>query len=72
MDTVQILVENLGMMLALANQTMSQWMVIPANATGPLDPNITLTSEGFNIVLQIANLAVALSNVLGEALEVLF
>ena len=72
MDTVQLLIENLGMFLALANQTMSHWMVVPANATGALDPNITLTSEGFNIASQLADLAIALSNVLGEALELLF
>ena len=72
MDTVQILLENLGMFLALANQTMGYWMVVPANATGPLDANITLTSEGFNIVMQIANAAIAVSNVIGEAMEFLF
>lgn len=72
MDTVQILVENLGMILALANQTMSYWMVIPTNATGPLDPNITLTNAGLNVVWELANAAIGLSSVMAEALEVLF
>jgi hypothetical protein len=72
MDIVQLLIENLGMMLAIANQTMSQWMVIPFNATGPLDPDVTLTSEGFMVVSELSNAAIGLSNILAEALEILF
>jgi len=72
MDIIDLLIENLGMVLAMANVTMNQWMVMPLNATSPLDPNITLTSEGFMIVDELANAAIGLSNVLAEAMEILF
>jgi len=71
MDFVQLLIENLGMILALAHQTMSNWMVMPANATGPLDPSIALTNEGSNVAYQLASAAEALSYVVAQALELL-
>lgn len=72
MDIIQLMIENLGMLLALLNDIMGQWMVIPENATGPLDPSITLTNAGGNVVWEIASAALGMSDVIAEALEVLF
>jgi hypothetical protein len=72
MDIIQAMIENLGMVLALLSETMGQWMVIPANATGALDPSITLTNAGGNVVWELASALVGMSNVVAEALEVLF
>jgi len=71
MEFVQLLIDNLGMILSMANQVMSHWMIIPYNATGPLDPSITLTSEGMMVVTELSSAAIGLSNILAEALGVL-
>ena len=71
MDIIRLMIEMMGMILALANETMNQWMVIPANATGPLDPSITLTNAGGNVVLELANVALGMSAVIAEALDIL-
>ena len=71
MDIIQLMIENLGMLLAVLSETMGQWIVIPANATGPLDPSITLTNVGENVVWELANVALGMSDVIAEAMEVL-
>ena len=72
MGIYDLLVENLGMWLAIANQTLSYWIELPANATGPLDPSITLTSAGQGAVWEIAKTAIELSQALVEAGATLF
>ncbi|MDM8000342.1 MAG: hypothetical protein QUS33_10155 [Dehalococcoidia bacterium] len=72
MDMIQLMIENLGMLLAQINEIMSHWIVIPANATGPSDPSITLTVAGENVVWELASAALGISSVVAEALEILF
>ncbi len=71
-DIYDRIIGNIGALLAIANQTMSLWVVVPANATGPLDPNITFTASGVDLVHRIANVAIDFSIMLYEALEALF
>ena len=72
MDIYDLLIQNLGSVLALANQTMSFWIDLPANATGPLDPGITLTSAGSQFVGLIVDTAIGVSNIIAEATAILF
>lgn len=72
MDIYDLLIQNLGMWLAIAHQTMSYWIDMPANATGPLDPSISLTNAGFNVVREIAGAAVQLSQALVDFVNTLF
>ena len=43
--------------LALTSATLGNWVNVPANATGPLDPNVTLTTAGTELVEYIATIA---------------
>jgi hypothetical protein len=72
MNIYDLLITNLGMWLAIANQTLGYWMTVPANATGPLDPSITLTSAGQGVVGDIAFAAIQISQALAEFVVTLF
>ena len=58
--------------LTLSNGLLAQWVSIPANASGPLDPNITMTAPGAELVRHVAAAAVNASNILCNVFEVLF
>jgi hypothetical protein len=58
--------------LALTNATLGSWVNMPANATGPLDPNITLTTCGADLVENIAKLAVSLGDFLSTIVHTMF
>jgi len=58
--------------LALGNGVVSHWVSVPANASGPLDPNITLTQTGTDLVNYIASWSVHSSDILCVILDALF
>ena len=72
MDIYDLLIENLGMWLAIAHRALAVWIDVPANASGPLDPSITLTGAGQAMVNTIALTAIDLSHGLVEAVASLF
>jgi hypothetical protein len=71
-DIYERIIFNLGSFLAMANHTLSFWVQLPVNATGPLDPSITLTPGGGDLVHRIANVAIDFSIMLYQALDALF
>jgi hypothetical protein len=58
--------------LAVASGTLSTLVTLPANATGPLDSNITLTDPGAQFVKDIAVAAIRAGNILCDMFEALF
>jgi hypothetical protein len=58
--------------LALSNAVLAQWVTIPANATGPLDPNITLTQTGTDLVKYLVSSATHSSDIMCVILDALF
>lgn len=58
--------------LTLGNALMSYWVSIPANATGPLDPNATLTQAGNSLAAYIASSTVHWSDMICVTVESLF
>jgi hypothetical protein len=67
-----LLINILAQILALTNGTLGNWVNMPANATGPLDPNITLTTCGADLVENIAKLAVSLGDILSTIVHTMF
>ena len=49
--------------LALSNAVLAHWVNIPTNATGPLDPDITLSASGTDLVQYLASSAVHTSDI---------
>jgi len=72
MDIYTLLTYILGKLLALTNSTLGEWVNVPANATGPLDPNTTLTTGGTDLVGYIATLATEAVNILCTIVRTLF
>jgi hypothetical protein len=58
--------------LTIANEMLSGLVNMPANASGPLDGNITMTSSGFQFVQQMASVAVGAGNILCDVFGTLF
>jgi hypothetical protein len=58
--------------LALSNAVMAHWVSMPANATGPLDPNITLTATGTDLAQYLASAAVHTSDIVCVVVGALF
>jgi hypothetical protein len=61
MDFTDVALKVLGDFLGSINVTLSNYVDLPTNATGPLDPNIRLTDFGVAFVHELARLAVAWS-----------
>jgi hypothetical protein len=72
MSIYDLFVNILAQLLALTNATLGNWVNVPANATGPLDSNITLTTCGTDLVEQIGTLAVSLGDILSIIAQSLF
>lgn len=49
--------------LTLSNAVFFHLVSMPANATGPLDPNITLTETGTNLVQYLQSSAAQAGNI---------
>ena len=58
--------------LALSNAVLAHWVSMPANATGPLDPNVTLTSTGTDLVKYLQSSVVRTSDIVCVVLDALF
>jgi hypothetical protein len=67
-----LLINIMAQVLALTNGTLGNWVNVASNATGPLDPNITLTTCGTDVVESIAKLAVSLGDILSTIVQSLF
>lgn len=67
-----VIVRMLAETLALGNAVVSRWVIMPADASGPLDANIALTETGANLVDYIASSVVHLSHILCVTLGALF
>jgi len=72
MDIYDLLISIVAEVLALTNGTLGEWVNVPANATGPLDANITLTMAGSGLVESIAALAVSLGDIFSTIVHTLF
>jgi len=72
MSTYDRIIEIMGAWLSMANQTLSVWVDMPENATGPLDPGIGLTATGVHFVNCLAQDAIDTAFTLYQALESLF
>ena len=58
--------------LALSNAVLAHWVSMPANATGPLDPNITLTETGTDLVQYLQSAAVQAGDIVCVVVNSLF
>ena len=58
--------------LALSNAVLAHWVSMPANATGPLDPNITLTETGTDLVQYLQSSAVQAGDIVCVVVDALF
>ena len=57
--------------LTLAEGILENWVNVTANASGPLDPNITLTSSGNALAESIATVAVRAADIMYTIFEAL-
>jgi hypothetical protein len=58
--------------LTIANGMRNHLVNMPANASGPLDGNITMTTTGLQFVEQVAGVAVGAGNILCNMFGALF
>jgi hypothetical protein len=58
--------------LAVANGMLGSIVNMPANAAGPLDANITMTSSGLQFVESVAGAALGAGNILCNMFGALF
>ena len=71
MNFCDLLISLIGDLLASTNAMMTDYVNMPVNATGSLDPSITLTSLGSALVSEIARLAIAWSGTIALACRML-
>jgi hypothetical protein len=72
MSIYDLFINILAQVLALTNATLGNWVNMPANATGPLDANITLTVYGTHLVENIATFATEFANMVVTIFGTLF
>ena len=72
MNIYDLLMDILAEVLSLTEDTLDNWVNVPANAAGPLDSNITLTAVGSGLVESLAKLAVSLGDFLSNIVQALF
>lgn len=58
--------------LVLSNAVFARWIDMPENASGPLDPNITLTQAGTDLTGYIASSVVHASDIICVIVDTLF
>jgi hypothetical protein len=66
------MIRTLAEVVGLGDALLGHWVGIPANASGPLDPNITLTETGTHLVQYLASFAAQASNMICAVLDALF
>jgi hypothetical protein len=72
MSIYDAIVRTIAQALALSNAVLAHWVSMPANATGPLDPNITLTATGSDLVQYLQSSVVRTSDIVCVVLDALF
>lgn len=66
------IVRMMAEVLALSNAVLAHWVSMPANATGPLDPSVTLTQTGTDLVSYMVSSAVHSSDIICVIVDALF
>ena len=66
-----LLIALLADVLSGANTILTTYVDMPANATGPLDPNITLTFLGNDFVHELARQSIAWAGTIASTLNTL-
>ncbi|MCX5991001.1 MAG: hypothetical protein NTZ04_01505 [Chloroflexi bacterium] len=69
MSFPSLLIALLADFLASADAYLANCVNVPANASGPLDPNITLTGPGVELVHELARTAISWSATLALTLR---
>jgi len=69
MSFPSLLIAFLADFLASADAYLANCVNVPANASGPLDPTITLTGPGVELVHQLAQVAISWSGTLALTLQ---
>jgi len=64
MSFPSLLIAFLADFMASTDAFLSGFVSMPTNATGPLDPNITLTDAGVQLVHELARIAITWSDTL--------
>jgi len=72
MDIYTVIVRLAVELLAVENGILNALVSLPTNATGPLDPNATLTGSGLQFVEDIAVAATRAGDMLSDVFRVLF
>ena len=57
---------------ALGSALLGHWVSVPADASGPLDPNITLTASGTSLVQYLASAAFYASDMICDVFGTLY
>jgi len=58
--------------VTIGNGILNAWVNVPANAVSPLDPNITLSASGNDLVGYLASAALKASDIMCAAVNALF
>ena len=58
--------------VTVGNGILGFWVVLPANASGPYDPNIVLTTSGSDMVAYLASSAIRASDIVCAVIGILF
>lgn len=72
MNIYDAIIRMMAEALGLSNAVLAHWVSIPANATGPLDPNISLTGTGTDLVQYLQSSAVHAGDILCVVVNSLF
>jgi len=72
MDIYEIIIRISVQMLSLASSMLQNWVTLPANVTGPLDPSATLTDGGTTFIHNMATIALTVTHLLCDIADGLF
>ena len=72
MDIYTAMARLLAESLAIGNGILAYLVIVPLNATGPLDPNITLTASGASLVGDLWAAATTATSILSSMFGSLF
>lgn len=72
MDIYEVLTRLMVEVLAVSHGLLSHLVILPANCTGPLDPNATLTDAGTSLTWDMTAAALNAANILCDTFESLF
>ena len=72
MTIIETFVRIFAEALVIGNGILDAWVDLPANAVGPLDPNVTVSGSGSDLVGYLASSAVIASEILADVVSALF